>query len=66
MYTEDDTFRVLSRPGFDEMMHIHNQWRRLLSDRSTIQRIPFMKQYKWSWSEFVLEAARLGRGAEVE
>jgi hypothetical protein len=63
--TEDDTFRVLSRPGFDEMLRIHNEWRQRQPTKNTELRIPFMKHHNWTWLEFVLEAKKRDMGGSV-
>jgi hypothetical protein len=53
--TEDDTFRVLARPGFDEMFRIHAAWWRNENSNNRSLRITFMKSHGWTWLEFVLE-----------
>ena len=65
MKTEDDTFRILSRPSFDEMEKIHDDWWYSIPSRDQRQRIPFMLKHKWTWLEFVLEAKKRGRGILV-
>jgi hypothetical protein len=60
--TEDDTFRVLSRPCFEEMRELYRDWW-LNNKTNTSLRISFMKQHKWTWLEFVLVAKK--RGEEV-
>lgn len=52
-FTEDDTFRILSRPSIDEMIMIHNKWWYTNPSKDKRQRIPFMEQYGWTWEEFV-------------
>jgi len=64
--TEDDTFNALRRPGFEEMLEIHNAWQRregFVENRSL--RIPFMEKHNWTWLEFVLEANKRGRGDAI-
>jgi hypothetical protein len=56
--TEDDTFRILSRPSFDEMFRIHQAWWYTLDSKDKSLRIPFMKSYGWTWLGFMQEAAR--------
>lgn len=65
--TEDDTFKVLSRPGFDEMYIIHKEWwgARWRWQRDQSLRIPFMKKHGWTWLEFMLEAKRRGRAGSA-
>jgi len=65
--TEDDTFRRLARPGFDEMLRIHGQWWRDEISRDQSLRIPFMKLHGWTWFEFVMEAReRMGPYANLD
>jgi hypothetical protein len=64
--TEDDTFRILSRPGFDEMRNIHHAWYYDGTiNKNTSLRIPFMKKHGWTWLEFMLEANRRGVGDKL-
>lgn len=65
--TEDDTFRRLARPNFDEMVRIHAAWWRNEISHDQALRIPFMKSYGWTWFEFVMEAReRMGPYADLE
>ena len=60
--TEEDTFQALRRPGFDEMLRIHNAWSRQGGSNNRSLRIPFMEKHNWTWLEFVLEANKRGVG----
>jgi hypothetical protein len=59
--TEDDTFNVLRRPGFDEMLRLHNEWRIRTGFGDTSKRIPFMQKHNWTWLEFAIEANKRGK-----
>ena len=58
--TEDDTFRVLARPGIHEMYALYISWWRSLPDKNTMLRVSFCKSYDWTWFEFFTEAKRAG------
>jgi hypothetical protein len=65
MPTEDDTFRILSRPGFEEMKLIHQSWWYSNPSKDKRQRIPFMIKHKRTWLEFVLEAKKREVGLDI-
>lgn len=60
-YTEEDTFKRLARPTFEEMMALYqaqcNIWDSN-GNQDTSKRIPFMKSHGWTWFEFVMENKR--------
>lgn len=55
MKTEDDTFRVLSRPNIHEMIYLHQQWRNTFANNSFDSRwnINFLEKHGWDWVEFL-------------
>ena len=58
-YTEADTYEKLRRVSFEEMSRLHRAWwSSLPPPKNSSLRIPFTKQYGWSWFDFVLEAKR--------
>jgi len=46
--TEDDTFRILARPTFDEMTQLFKS----IPEMYPYERIAFAKIYGWSWAEY--------------
>jgi len=55
MSTEDDTFRVLSRPGIHEMYRLYIEWYAAQGHNyPTTMNIEFVRQYNWEWLEFLL------------
>lgn len=57
-YTEDDLFRVLARPKFEEMVQIYRVWWHAVIEKDTTKRVAFMKKYGWTWFEFIHECKR--------
>jgi len=59
-YTVDDTFRVLARPSYEEMVRLHREWAPIGTafPHGTQANIPFMKHYGWTWLEFMQEGKR--------
>lgn len=57
--TEDDTFRILARPKFDEMRAIHQRWK-ADQGRPSYHNIAFMKSYGWTWLEYIRERSERG------
>lgn len=49
--TEDDTFRILARPNFNDIRKIYQTNR----PKPGIDRLEFFKPYGWTWSEYVRE-----------
>lgn len=45
--SEDDTFRILARPSFDEMTMLFKE-----CGLKPYQRLEFAKKYGWTWSEY--------------
>lgn len=62
--TEDDTFRILSRPSIHEMVVLHRDWKRKFTDEgkefNTMWNISFMRSYGWDWTEFLIEKNKRG------
>lgn len=56
--TEDELFKVLSRPGIHEMVSIFSEWD--ASNNSSINRLAFMKEFKWDWVEFLIAKKAAG------
>jgi len=46
--TEDDTFRILARPNFDEMTRLF----KLDSNMKPYARLAFAEKYGWTWGEY--------------
>ena len=53
MATEDDTFRVLSRPSFDEMERMVYPWWYDTRDRKAL--VKLLEENKWTIAEFTKE-----------
>jgi hypothetical protein len=49
-FTEDDTFRVLSRPSFEEMTRLYHRY---LGSNVRITVDKFFKQHKWTFDEYI-------------
>lgn len=54
---EDDTFRILSRPSFEEIDDIFYKWLRHDTTTFTIknykERERFLEQHGWTYAEYV-------------
>lgn len=57
--SQDDLFRVLARPNFDEirrMLSEHRaQYRSKHGNYPSTENVSFMKYYGWTWLEFCTE-----------
>ena len=57
--TEDDTFKRLTRPTYDELLRLYNEWYRNGGFAyPATYRISFVKQYNWTWIEFFNQTAK--------
>lgn len=58
--TEDDTFRILSRPGIHEMVELYKEYKRgtYIPDEfyDTRKNIVFANRHGWDWVEFLVAA----------
>lgn len=62
--TEDDTFRILARPPFEEMHDLHRAWKEKWKSAhpwdvtypSTLN-MEFAKHYGWTWIEYQRQVA---------
>ena len=60
VFSEDDTFRILSRPSFDEMVAIREKWLDDLHDRRLRRQL--LMDYGWRIEEFdLLFTERIGQ-----
>ena len=57
--SQDDLFRILARPSFDEIreMHAEHKWkyREKHGEYPSTENIAFMKHHGWTWFEFLRE-----------
>jgi len=55
--TEDDTFRILSRPTYDEMSSLRSDW--IDSCAASTNKIrdhdKFLEEHGWTWPEFITQ-----------
>lgn len=59
--TEDDTFRILSRPSIHKMVVLHKEWVKKKSTRyngvyhqyNSMLNLEFAKYYGWGWVEYL-------------
>jgi hypothetical protein len=58
--TEDDTFRMLARPGIHEMVDLYVKWERVHVVECSLERLAWSKHYGWQWGELVRAAKRAG------
>lgn len=60
--TEDDTFRILSRPGVEQMKLLYVAWRTEHLDSGgnydTRLNLEFARQNGWNWVEYLTEKNR--------
>jgi len=56
-YTEDDTFRILSRPSIHQMVSLHVEWKKKHQRRdgtyNSTHNLRFAKHYGWGWIEYL-------------
>lgn len=63
-YTEDDTFRILSRPSIQEMVRLYNDTRDDKNRKTynlefvTMLNIKFINEHNWDWIEFLIAAQK--------